>query len=180
MDVVWFRSHALPPTSTEAKEKPALSPSPPAIVPTEQLTSRPGIELLRDMIAGKLPGPPIALVLNFALKEAEAGFVAFEGMPKFEFYNPLGTVHGGWAATILDSAMACAVHSTLAAGQVYTTLEFKLNLVRPITVETGPARCEGRVVNAGRTIATSEGKLLDAKGRILAHGTETCLIFPAR
>lgn len=132
------------------------------------------------MVAGTLPGPPIASTLNFTLTTVEAGFVVFEGTPKLEFYNPLGTVHGGWAATLLDSAMACAVHSTLPSGQTYTTLEFKLNCVRPITVDTGPVRCEGRVINAGRTIATSEGKLLDAKGRILAHGTETCLIFAAR
>jgi uncharacterized protein (TIGR00369 family) len=160
--------------------EPPLSNSSPAIVPTDQLATRPGLDLLRDMITGKLPGPPIALTLNFTLTTAEAGFVVFEGTPKFEFYNPLGTVHGGWAATLLDSAMACAVHSTLPAGQAYTTLEFKLNCVRPITIETGPVRCEGRVINAGRTVATSEGKLLDAKGRILAHGTETCLIFAAK
>jgi len=156
------------------------SPASPAIVPPDQLTTRPGLDLLRDMVAGKLPGPPIASVLNFTLTTVENGFVVFEGSPKADFYNPLGTVHGGWAATLLDSAMACAVHSTLAAGQAYTTLEFKLNCVRPITVDTGPVRCEGRVINAGRTIATSEGKLLDAKGRILAHGTETCLIFAAK
>jgi uncharacterized protein (TIGR00369 family) len=160
--------------------EPPLSNSSPAIVPTDQLATRPGLDLLRDMIAGKLPGPPIASVLSFTLAAVENGFVVFEGTPKFEFYNPLGTVHGGWAATLLDSAMACAVHSTLPAGQAYTTLEFKLNCVRPITIDTGPVRCEGRVINAGRTIATSEGKLLDARGRLLAHGTETCLIFAAK
>ncbi|HEV2570552.1 MAG TPA: PaaI family thioesterase [Beijerinckiaceae bacterium] len=159
---------------------PAPAASSPAVLPPDQLTARPGLDLLKDMIAGKIPGPPIAHTLNFTLVEVENGQVVFEGEPQFSFYNPLGTVHGGWTATLLDSAMACAVHSTLAAGQGYTTLEFKLNCVRPITKDTGLVRCEGKVINVGRTIATSEGRLIDSKGRLLAHGTETCLIFSAK
>ncbi len=148
------------------------------IVPSELLAGRSGLEILGDIVAGALPQPPIGRTLNFQLVEVTSGFAAFEGEPGFDFYNPLGGVHGGWPATLLDSAMACAVHSTLPAGQGYTTVEFKLNCIRPITATTGRVRCEGKIVNVGRTIATSEGRLLDSSGKLLAHGTETCLIFP--
>ena len=141
------------------------------------LSARPGLDVLADIAAGRLPQPPIGKTLNFWLTEAGQGAAVFEGEPKLDFYNPLGGVHGGWAATLLDSAMGCAVLSTLAAGQGSTTIEFKLNCIRPINAATGRVRCEGRVVNVGRTIATSEGKLFDAAGKLLAHGTETCLIF---
>lgn len=146
--------------------------------PLDSLASLTGLELFQRMLAGHLPPPPIARVLDFALTEAAKGFVVFEGAPRADFYNPLGTVHGGWPATLLDSAMACAVHTGLAAGLGYTTVEFKLNLVRPITVATGPVRCEGHLIHAGSRIATSEGRLFDRAGKLLAHGTETCLIFP--
>lgn len=149
------------------------------IVSRDILAQRSGLDVLTDIAAGNLPQPPIARTLNFRLVEVAPGFAAFEGEPKFDFYNPLGGVHGGWPATLLDSAMACAVHTTLSVGQAYTTVEFKLNCIRPITEATGRVRCEGRIVNAGRTIATSEGRLLDASGKLLAHGTETCLIFSA-
>ena len=102
----------------------------------------------------------------------------FQGTPKPAYLNPLGSIHGGWIATLLDSCMACAVHTTVPAGQGYTTVEFKLNCVRPVMPDTGPLRAEGKVINAGRTIATSEGRLVDASGKLYAHGTETCLIFP--
>jgi uncharacterized protein (TIGR00369 family) len=149
------------------------------IVSREILAGRAGLDVLADIAAGNLPQPPIARTLNFRLVEVAPGLAVFEGEPTIDFYNPLGAVHGGWPATLLDSAMACAVHTTLPAGQAYTTVEFKLNCIRPITEATGRVRCEGRVVNAGRTIATSEGSLLDASGKLLAHGTETCLIFSA-
>jgi uncharacterized protein (TIGR00369 family) len=110
---------------------------------------------------------------------AEEGRVVFEGEPTESFFNPLGTIHGGWTSAILDSAMACAVHSTLNAGQGYTTVEMKLNFVRPILPNTGKVTCEGVLIHRGGTLATSEGKLFDAKGRLLAHGTETCMIFSA-
>ena len=102
----------------------------------------------------------------------------FEGIPGPEHYNPIGTVHGGYTCTLLDSAMSCAVQSMCAAGMAYTTLELKVNLVRPITTETGPVRAEGSVIHVGRRTGTAEGKLLDASGKLLAHGTTTCLIFP--
>lgn len=143
----------------------------------ETLKAESGLEFLRGIVDGRLPRPPISDTLSFYLVEVEGGRAVFQGTPKPEHYNPLGSIHGGWPATLLDSCMACAVHSTLAAGQGYTTVEFKLNLVRPIFRDTGPLRAEGKVINAGRTIATSEGRLFGADGKLYAHGTETCLIF---
>lgn len=136
-----------------------------------------GIELFRRMIDDTLPGPPIAELLNFHVAEAEPGCVVFRGTPKRAFYNPLGSVHGGWAATIMDSALACAVHTTCKAGEAYTTVEFKVNLTRPIFEETGECACEGRIVHRGSRIATSEARLTDASGKLLADGTQTCLIM---
>lgn len=149
-------------------------------IPPEAFHRLSGLDIFREMLAGRLPAPPIAGTLDFNMTQAEEGFVVFEGTPRHAFDNPLGTVHGGWAATLLDSAMACAVHSTLAVGLAYTTVEMKLNYVRPITEATGKVRCEGKIVSVGRTLATSEGRLFDGRGRLLAHGTETCLIFPAK
>lgn len=149
-------------------------------IPTEAFHRLSGLEIFREMLAGRLPAPPICGALDFIMTEAEEGAVVFEGVPRAAFDNPLGAVHGGWAATLLDSAMACAVHSTLKAGFAYTTVEMKLNYVRPIVEATGKVRCEGKIVSLGRTLATSEGRLLDARGKLLAHGTETCLIFPAK
>jgi len=150
----------------------------PGVSPIEQLRAQSGLELLQGMIDGRLPRAPICDVLNFQLIEVGPGRALFQGTPKAEYYNPLGSVHGGWSATLLDSCMGCAVHSTLAAGQGYTTVEFKLNLVRPIMPDTGPLRAEGKVINGGRTIATSEGRLFGPDGKLYAHGTETCLLFP--
>ncbi len=137
-----------------------------------------GLETLRGMIKGRLPAPPFAITTSIALVEADEGKVVFEGEPKADFFNPLGSIHGGWTATIMDSVMACAVHSTLAPGEAYTTLEFKLHFCRPIMPATGRVRAEGLVLSRGRRAATSEGKLYDAAGKLLAHGTESCLIFP--
>ena len=150
----------------------------PGVSPIETLRTQSGLDFLRGMIEGRLPRPPISDVLNFYLIEVERGRAVFQGHPKPAYFNPIGTIHGGWTATLLDSCMACAVHTTVPAGQGYTTVEFKLNLVRPILPDTGPMRAEGKVINAGRTIATSEGRLVDASGKLYAHGTETCLIFP--
>jgi uncharacterized protein (TIGR00369 family) len=136
-----------------------------------------GLETLRGMIARALPAPPFAVATSITLVSAEEGKVIFEGEPRADFYNPLGSIHGGWTATIMDSAMACAVHSTLKPGEAYTTLEFKLHFCRPILPSTGIVRAEGLVLSRGRRAATSEGKLFDKDGKLLAHGTETCLIF---
>jgi uncharacterized protein (TIGR00369 family) len=137
-----------------------------------------GLEVLRAIAAGEIPGAPIAELLGFAPVEAEEGRVVFAAVPGEKHYNPLGTVHGGLAATLLDSAMGCAVHSTLPAGVGYTTLELKVNFTRPITSETGRILCEGTVVHRGGRVATAEGRVhAEADGRLLAHGTTTCLIL---
>jgi uncharacterized protein (TIGR00369 family) len=137
-----------------------------------------GLEFLRAIRDGEAPPPPIATLMNFDLVEIEEGRVVFSATPDARVYNPLGTVHGGYVCTLLDSCMGCAVHSTLKAGLGYTSVELKVNFVRPLSEATGEVRAEGRVLSAGRQIATAEGRLVDARGRLLAHGTTTCLIFP--
>lgn len=144
----------------------------------EQRRAMSGLELFRAMVAGELPAPPIGRTNHFRLVEAEHGRVVFEGRPSLDFYNPLGTVHGGWIATLLDSALGCAVHSTLPAGQGYTTLEIKVNYVRPVLERTGPVRSTGRIVHAGSRVATADATLTDAAGKLYAHGSTTCLVFP--
>jgi uncharacterized protein (TIGR00369 family) len=119
-------------------------------------------------------------VVSYGVVAAEQGRAVFEGLPEFHHYNPIGTVHGGFAATLLDSALGCAIFSTVAKGDAWTTLELKFNLVRPLTKDTGPVRAEGRVVHRGRTVATSEGDLKDRAGMLYAHATTTCMIFPAK
>ncbi|RDJ20496.1 PaaI family thioesterase [Bosea caraganae] len=149
------------------------------VVSRDVLLAEDGLSFLRGIIEGRHPGPPFADAMDFDIAEAEAGRVVFVGKPSARFFNPLGTIHGGWTATILDSAMACAAHSTLKAGEGYTTLEMKLNYVRPVMPESEIVRCEGRLIHRGGSIITSEGKLVDARGKLLAHGTETCLVLRA-
>lgn len=148
------------------------------VVPIEQARSMDGLTLFKGIQEGRLPAPPISRALGFQVTEVERGRVAFEYTPMFDHYNPLGTVHGGIAATLLDSVMGCCIHTTLKAGAGYTTVEIKVNYVRAMTDKTGPVKAEGKVINVGSRIATSEGKLYDAAGKLLAHGTTTCLIFP--
>ena len=136
-----------------------------------------GLEYLRAMMRGELPAPPIAQLLGFALVEVERGRAVFGVAPAEYHYNPIGAVHGGLAATLLDSAMACAVHSTLPAGVGYTTLDMTVHFVRPVTAATGPMRCEGEVVHAGSRVATAQGRFVDAGGKLYAHGTETCIML---
>jgi uncharacterized protein (TIGR00369 family) len=150
------------------------------VVPPEVLLSQDGLSFLKALIARELPAPPITDTLGFTLVEVETGRAVFAGTPEFRHYNPIGTVHAGFAATLLDSAVGCAVHTTLAKGEAYTTLELKLNLVRPLTDKTGEVRAEGRVIHRGRTVATAEGTLRDAAGKLYAHATTTCMIFPAK
>jgi uncharacterized protein (TIGR00369 family) len=141
----------------------------------------PGLEGMRAMINGELPPPPIATLLGVQLVSAEEGCAVFAAVPGEQHYNPIGVVHGGLAATMLDSAMACAVHTTLPAGVPYTSLELKLNFVRPITASTGRVLCEGKVVHRGSQIATAEGRLyVESTGKLLAHGVTTCLIMGPR
>lgn len=137
-----------------------------------------GLEFLRRIAGGSASQPPIGALLGFRLAEIEPGFALFTMTPGPQHYNPIGVVHGGIAGTLLDSCMGCAVQSHLPAGTGYTTLEFKVNLVRAITDTTGPIRAEGRSLHVGRRAATAEGRVVDASGTLLAHGTTTCLIFP--
>jgi uncharacterized protein (TIGR00369 family) len=136
-----------------------------------------GLEFLRKVASGELPPPPIGALMNFGLAELGEGRAVFTVEPAEYHYNPIGVVHGGLAATLLDSAMGCAVHSTLPAGAGYTTLEIKVNYVRALTAETGKVRCEARVIHVGGRTATAEGKVLDAAGKLYAHATTTCIIF---
>jgi uncharacterized protein (TIGR00369 family) len=137
-----------------------------------------GLDYLKAVFGGQLPPPPIAATLGFTGAEIEEGRAVFIAEPDEFLYNPIGVVHGGFAMTILDSAMGCAVHSMLAAGEGYTSLETSVNFVRPITFDTGRVRCEGKVIHRGGRIATAEGRLIaESTGKLLAHGTTTCLVF---
>jgi uncharacterized protein (TIGR00369 family) len=150
------------------------------VVPLETIMARGGLEFLTDMVGGKVPQAPMCATLGFRLTEVSRGFAAFEGAPEFRHYNPIGTVHGGFAATLLDSALGCAIFSTMAKGESWTTLELKLNLVRPITRDTGEMRAEGRIIHRGRTVATADGALKDRAGKLYAHASTTCMVFPAQ
>lgn len=139
-----------------------------------------GLEFLEAMIAGRLPAPPIAEPLDFRLVEVEPGRAVFEGRPGPHLLNPLGSVHGGWALTLIDSAAGCAVHSLLDPGIGYTTVETKVNFTRPIQPDGGIVRAEGKMVSRGRQIATAEARITDSGGKLLAHGSSTLIILPPR
>ena len=148
------------------------------VVPIEQVRTVDGLTLFKGLLEGRYPAPPISKALGFKVTEVELGRVVFDYTPVFEHYNPLGSVHGGIAATLLDSVMGCCIHTMLKAGTGYTTVEIKVNYVRAMTDKTGPVKAEGKAINVGSRIATSEGRLYDGAGKLLAHGTTTCLIFP--
>jgi uncharacterized protein (TIGR00369 family) len=150
------------------------------VISPDILLSHDGLGFLRAIISGKIPQPPISKLMHFHLAEADKGRAVFEGHPSFDLYNPIGTVHGGYAATLLDSALGCAIFTTLLKGDSWTTLELKVNYVRAMTKDTGPVRAEGRLIHRGRTVATSDGDLKDRNGKLYAHATTTCLIFPAK
>jgi uncharacterized protein (TIGR00369 family) len=136
-----------------------------------------GRELLRAMIDRKIPAPPIARTLNFWIVEVGDGSVVFEGETKPDFLSPLGTVHGGWALTLIDTVTGVAGHTLLPANVGYATVETKANFTRVIRADTGRVRAEGRVVTRGRQIMTAEGRILDSEGRVLAHGTSTLIVL---
>jgi len=137
----------------------------------------PGLELLQRIVRGEIAGVPIGETLGFRLVEAERGRVVLAGQPDERSYNLIGTVHGGWAASILDTALALSVLSTLGAEQGFTTVDIRINYLRPLTRETGPVRAEGRVLQAGRRLAYSEAHLADAAGKLICHGTGSCMIL---
>jgi len=139
---------------------------------------RTGLEFIRALIAGEVPPPPISLVMNMRPVEAEEGRAVFAGEPGEEFYNPIGVVHAGFVMTVADSALGCAVQTTLPAGRAYTTLETKVSMVRPIHASTGRVLAEATVLHSGRTTATAEVKVTaEQTGKLLAHGTTTCAVF---
>ena len=145
----------------------------------EELAGKSGLEMFAAMLAGDLPAPPIGKTLDFTLVEASFGHAVFQGRPGLAHYNPMGSVHGGWFATLLDSALGCSVAAALPAGKGYTTAELKVNIVRPLTDKVPLVRAEARVVHLGGRMATSEGRMTGPDGKLYAHGSTTCFIFDA-
>lgn len=146
--------------------------------PPEVLRSIPGLEFMQRMLAGELPAPAIAVTLGLAAVSVERGKVVFAGTPGPNALNPMGVIHGGYAATMLDSCMGCAVMTALEAGTGYTTLELKVSYVRALDLRSGELRATGRTLQVGRRVAFAEGEIRDAADRLIAHGTTTCLVFP--
>lgn len=149
----------------------------PGAAPRDQVAGRSGMEIFQAIFAGELPPAPIGDTLDFVPIHMAPGEAVFQGRPQQRHYNPLGTVHGGWFATLLDSAVACAIHTTLLAGKGYTTLELKVNMVRALNDSVPLVRAEGKVIHVGRQVATAEGRIIGADGKLYAHATTTCLIF---
>jgi uncharacterized protein (TIGR00369 family) len=147
------------------------------VVDAAEIAAMSGLEYLQHLLdSGR--APPISALLDFRLVRFEPGRAVFAGTPSEFHYNPIGAVHGGFAATLLDSALGCSIHTTLKAGLAYTTIELKVNYVRPLRMTTGVVSCEGQVIHVGSRIATAEARLTDAAGKLYAHGSTTCLIFP--
>ena len=135
-----------------------------------------GLAFFRRMLANGAPRTPMASLLNFRLLEVDEGRVVFGAVPARAHYNGLGVVHGGLAATLLDSALGCAINTMAPPGKVFTTLELKINFTRPLTRKVGPLRCEARVIHVGSRVATAEGRVVDKRGKLYAHGTTTCIV----
>lgn len=152
--------------------------SAPGLASREQLRERSGLDFLGGIGKGEIPPAPIADLLGFVPISVEAGCAIIQGTPQMRHYNPSGSVHGGYAATLLDTAVGCAIHSMLPAGKGYTTLELKVNYIRALSDKTGPVRAEGKVISVGGQVAIAEGRITDANGKLYAFATTTCLIFP--
>ena len=136
-----------------------------------------GLELIQAMLAGELPYSHIGDTMDFSLVEIDVGRAVFQGIPQVKHFNPMGGVHGGWYATLLDSALGCAIHTMMQAGRAYTTAELGVNIVRAATPKTGPLRAIGNVIHCGRQLATAEGRIVGPDGKLYAHATTTCLVF---
>ena len=149
----------------------------PGLITRQKTASMSGLQVFEAIFAGDLPAPPIGETMDFIPIHMEQGIAVFQGKPMLRHYNPLGTVHGGWFCTLLDSAVGCAVHTTLPAGKGYTTLEIKVNMLRPLTDAVPLVRAEGKVIHAGKQVATAEGRIVGPDGKVYAHATTTCLIF---
>jgi len=158
--------------------QPAMNNISFGVVSPDEIKSLSGYDFIKRMQEGQFPAPPIGKAMQFHLVEVEEGRVVFSAHPSADYYNPLGSVHGGYTSTLLDSCMGCAIHSSLPVGMTYTSLEIKINFVRAITSNTGLVRAEGKVISVGKRVGTAEGRLVDSHGKLYAHGTTTCLIFP--
>ncbi|NSL55802.1 PaaI family thioesterase [Uliginosibacterium aquaticum] len=152
----------------------------PGLARMDQLAGKSGRAILEAMMSGELPYPPMNETMNMTLLEVGDGRAVFQGIPLLQHYNPLGTVHGGWFATLLDSALGCAVQTTLPIGRSYTTAELSINIVRPASQRTGPLRAVATVLHRGGQMATAEARVEDEKGRLYAHATTTCFVFKAQ
>lgn len=162
--------------SREEEVRSKLAPA--GVARLEQLKEFSGMEFLERIWNGDLPSAPIGHTLDFVPVEGEPGRIVFQGTPGKQHYNPLGSVHGGYFCTLLDSAVGCAVQSMLPKGMGYTTLELKVNLIRALTDKTGPVRAEGKVIQVGGRVGVAEGRIIDVDGKVYAHATTTCLVFP--
>ncbi|MBA3592255.1 MAG: PaaI family thioesterase [Polaromonas sp.] len=149
----------------------------PGLAQPGMVAGKTGLEVMQAMLAGAIPFPHIADTLDFSLLEVAPGKAVFQGTPQLKHYNPLGTVHGGWYATLLDSALGCAVHTLMPAGRAYTTAELSVNIVRAASHKTGPLRAIGTVIHCGRQLATAEARIVGPDGKLYAHATTTCPVF---
>lgn len=161
----------------EAAVRARIRPEGGGIARLDQIQDLTGLQTMQAMLDGQLPPPPICETMDFMLISVAHGEAVFQGRPLRRHYNPLGTVHGGWYATLLDSALGCAVHTTMPVGRAYTTLEFKVNMVRALSDQVPLVRAVGRVLHSGRQVATAEASLLGHDGRLYAHASTTCLVF---
>lgn len=152
----------------------------PDLASPDMVAGKSGLEIMQAILDGELPFPHIAQTLDFSLVEVGPGKAVFQGTPQLKHYNPLGTVHGGWYATLLDSALGCAVHTMLPAGRAYTTAELSVNIVRAASSKTGPLRAIGSVIHCGKQLATADARIVGPDGKLYAHAATTCLVFEAR
>jgi uncharacterized protein (TIGR00369 family) len=142
-----------------------------------QLAGKTGLEIMQAMLRGEVPYPHISETLEFALVQVSEGHAVFQGTPQLKHYNPLGSVHGGWYATLLDSAVGCAVNTKMPIGTTYTTTDLSVKFIRAASTRTGPLRAIGKVIHCGRQLATAEGRIVGPDGKMYAHATTTCLVF---
>ena len=149
----------------------------PGVARPDQIAGKTRLELLQAMLRGEIPFAAIARTLDFTLLSVSPGVAVFQGRPLAQHLNPLGTIHGGWIATVLDSALGCAVHTMMPAGRSYTTAELSVNYVRAVTPQVQRVRAEGKVIHCGRQLATAEARLVGPDGKLYAHATTTCLVF---
>ena len=149
----------------------------PGVASATDVTGMTGLQFFQAMFDGRVPAVPIGVTLDFVPIEVEPGRAVFQGRPALAHYNPIGSVHGGWIAALLDSCVGCAVHAALPAGKAYTTAELKINYIRPVTAKVGLVRAEGKVIHLGSRMATADGRLTGPDGKLYAHASTTCFVF---